>query len=564
MRLRPDQIARWERAAQRAWPTAIQIDGVAWETLPRGQGGVILDNETYIIADVRKLDDAWVNLRIEPGGEGGIGRRYDDFGWFLSSVDVPIKMPEIGLNDDGRSIGFTNGRHRFAWLRDHGRQRVPVVVAQKDAKRLQELIGAKATKANRREDAKDLKLYDQAVRKAKRKFTWPSIPASAWVQDEYKRLYAKKHGARKKPYRGKRPGKDEGLRKWFDEQWVDISRPKKGGGFEPCMRDEVERGYPKCLPKAKAEKMTKAERERAVRRKRRAQRKAGRPTGKRKGKAIMVETNPMISGGYGPHNAMVRARTEGAGMVRTERGDNARMNAQFWLEQADIALGEELGCGAFGCALVLAEHPDWIVKITTDQTDAAAHALILQDPELRAMPGIPDVRAVFEVYPGVYAIVRPILYPLDDTEGRKYGLTEVDHAARLGQFMWETDLAPAELRKEVESIRALYPEFADRAETFGRSLDAMAQRKIYPTDLGGYGNVMRDRDGNWVAADLGIAVAPEVFIPTLDEWVDRRSGREVMAQALGEPLGEIVETTVANRRDGPDQYQALKRKLMRG
>lgn len=27
-----------------------------------------------------------------------------------------------------------------------------------------------------------------------------------------------------------------GLDKWFKEKWVDISRPKKGGGFEPCGR----------------------------------------------------------------------------------------------------------------------------------------------------------------------------------------------------------------------------------------------------------------------------------------------------------------------------------------
>ena len=25
-----------------------------------------------------------------------------------------------------------------------------------------------------------------------------------------------------------------GLTKWFGEKWVDISRPKKGGGYAPC------------------------------------------------------------------------------------------------------------------------------------------------------------------------------------------------------------------------------------------------------------------------------------------------------------------------------------------
>ena len=27
-----------------------------------------------------------------------------------------------------------------------------------------------------------------------------------------------------------------GLTKWFKEGWVDISRPRKGGGYAPCGR----------------------------------------------------------------------------------------------------------------------------------------------------------------------------------------------------------------------------------------------------------------------------------------------------------------------------------------
>lgn len=76
-----------------------------------------------------------------------------------------------------------------------------------------------------------------------------------------------------------------GLRKWFDEQWVDLARPLKGGGWAPCGRKSA-RGskwkehYPKCVPLAKAEAMTPAQRKSAVRRKRSAMKKAqrGRPT----------------------------------------------------------------------------------------------------------------------------------------------------------------------------------------------------------------------------------------------------------------------------------------------
>ena len=63
-----------------------------------------------------------------------------------------------------------------------------------------------------------------------------------------------------------------GLGKWFEEEWVDISRPKKGGGFEPCGRGDADSGkYPKCVKKSTAMKMSAEEIDSAVRRKRRAE-----------------------------------------------------------------------------------------------------------------------------------------------------------------------------------------------------------------------------------------------------------------------------------------------------
>ena len=63
-----------------------------------------------------------------------------------------------------------------------------------------------------------------------------------------------------------------GLTKWFKkEKWVDISAPKKGGGYEKCGRSKAKgskRGYPKCVPSAKAKPMTKSQIRSAVKRKR--------------------------------------------------------------------------------------------------------------------------------------------------------------------------------------------------------------------------------------------------------------------------------------------------------
>ena len=74
-----------------------------------------------------------------------------------------------------------------------------------------------------------------------------------------------------------------GLKKWFAQKWVDIGSKKKGGGFAKCGRSkqkaDAKRKYPKCVPRAKANRMTEGQRKSAVSRKRsRAQGVGGKPT----------------------------------------------------------------------------------------------------------------------------------------------------------------------------------------------------------------------------------------------------------------------------------------------
>lgn len=72
------------------------------------------------------------------------------------------------------------------------------------------------------------------------------------------------------------------LKKWFSENWVDISRKKKGGGHPKCGRKKASKsrkGYPKCVPASKAAKMTESQKKSAVRRKRaKPQGVGGKPT----------------------------------------------------------------------------------------------------------------------------------------------------------------------------------------------------------------------------------------------------------------------------------------------
>ncbi len=59
------------------------------------------------------------------------------------------------------------------------------------------------------------------------------------------------------------------LTRWFDEKWVDISTTKNGKHPACGRKMGDKRGYPKCVPQAKANSMSKSEKKTATNRKRR-------------------------------------------------------------------------------------------------------------------------------------------------------------------------------------------------------------------------------------------------------------------------------------------------------
>jgi len=73
------------------------------------------------------------------------------------------------------------------------------------------------------------------------------------------------------------------LKEWYAQKWVDIGSKKKDGSYAKCGRSkqkaDAKRKYPKCVPLAKAQRMTEGEKRSAVKRKRaKAQGVAGKPT----------------------------------------------------------------------------------------------------------------------------------------------------------------------------------------------------------------------------------------------------------------------------------------------
>ena len=86
----------------------------------------------------------------------------------------------------------------------------------------------------------------------------------------------------------------KGLREWVKERWVDIGAPKKDGKYQPCGRSKgSKRKYPKCVPLAKATRMTDSQRASAVKRKRAASNTGPKPTNV----ATFVKRKKAMNGG---------------------------------------------------------------------------------------------------------------------------------------------------------------------------------------------------------------------------------------------------------------------------
>lgn len=116
------------------------------------------------------------------------------------------------------------------------------------------------------------KLYEKVKREAKKKFkSWPSVYASSWLVREYK----KRGGT----YKGKKTS-DNGLSRWYREQWVDTCYwPKR---VVRCGRYRYSpKKYPYCRPSVKVSPKTprtvqtfsKKEREKLCRKKRKSPRR---------------------------------------------------------------------------------------------------------------------------------------------------------------------------------------------------------------------------------------------------------------------------------------------------
>lgn len=103
-------------------------------------------DDAIVWIDVGKLNASWRGDKdyVGSGGNGGIGDRYERFGRWLAENGKPIWMPRVNFNNlTGWMIGFTDGRHRFAWLRDHGAKNLPITTDPMEVAEIRKRFGTR-------------------------------------------------------------------------------------------------------------------------------------------------------------------------------------------------------------------------------------------------------------------------------------------------------------------------------------------------------------------------------------------------------------------------------------
>jgi hypothetical protein len=115
------------------------------ERIVQWRNGLAYLKYRTIWIDVRKLDA--ILQQVEPHnyvgfrGQNGIDGKYAGFEEFMTS-GKPVSMPTLARNEGG-NISLYNGRHRFAWMRDHGARALPVNTPPKDATEIRRVVGTK-------------------------------------------------------------------------------------------------------------------------------------------------------------------------------------------------------------------------------------------------------------------------------------------------------------------------------------------------------------------------------------------------------------------------------------
>jgi hypothetical protein len=104
------------------------------------------DDELVVWVDVAKLDDCWrSNPTTEYLAQGN--GDWNTFHYLREATrdNALMRMPRLAFSETRYpklQIGFRDGRHRFAFVRDHGGRAMPVTISRDDIVAARLLFGS--------------------------------------------------------------------------------------------------------------------------------------------------------------------------------------------------------------------------------------------------------------------------------------------------------------------------------------------------------------------------------------------------------------------------------------
>lgn len=230
--------------------------------------------------------------------------------------------------------------------------------------------------------------------------------------------------------------------------------------------------------------------------------------------ATRRRSNPLVAGIPEGYNGSVVAwvrKQSGLGRPGDKKWvAHARMVAEV-LRDNGVKLGKKLGCGAMGCAFEWRGHPNRVVKITSDPSEAAAAQRVLEARKAgRALASVVKFYKVFLV-PGtnLAVILQERLDPLS--------WREKTMIARRADDIYAAGFEPSAARHAAaRSIGWRYLVPARRVEGLMEIAPKLKTVGVTWTDLH-EGNVMRDRrTGRLKAIDLGVSRSGPIDVPALE------------------------------------------------
>lgn len=213
-----------------------------------------------------------------------------------------------------------------------------------------------------------------------------------------------------------------------------------------------------------------------------------------------------------------------------------------------------LGEGAMARVYALADDPDWVVKITTDPTDAALMSEAQFAGTLRGTSGIPKVASVFDLgpspvrpdkFPGhIYAIVVERMTPLPSADKLKV-------RALAGRYErgWLADPATV-----AERLQKAAPGSVE--EAWLRGVAFVYAMGFRPTDLHA-NNIMQRKDGSFAFSDFGVSGVEgrtaSRDIPALEDAASKKKAKQLRARSAA----EAKRRKAAEKKEADALYEDL-------